>query len=235
MSDENTISVNFGKPMGLFPLAQVTLLPQQVLPLHVFEPRYKQLVERALDGSGQFAMAVFEGERWKQEYHGRPPVRRAVCIGQIAQHEKLGDGRYNLLLQGVCRARIVREVPAHDEVLYREAMLEPVGLASEETPALTDLRRRLGEWLSDGPLTQLATAEQVLEFVNNEEIPTAALLELLSFAVVSDNETRYLLLREGSAEARAELLEQELMTLRKLIRQAAWQRFDDLPKGVHWN
>ena len=63
------------------------LLPQQVIPLRIFEPRYKQMVEDVLDGTGQFAIAVFSGRRWKQEYHGKPPIRPAVCIGpgSIAQ------------------------------------------------------------------------------------------------------------------------------------------------------
>ena len=52
MSDETAIQVNFGRPMPVFPLDQVTLLPQQVLPLHIFEPRYRQMVTDALDGSG---------------------------------------------------------------------------------------------------------------------------------------------------------------------------------------
>ena len=109
MSEDNTVQVNFGKPIPLFPLDSAVLLPQQVLPLHIFEPRYRQMVERALDGAGQIAMAVFEGESWKQQYHGRPALRPAVCIGQIVQHERLPDGRYNIILQGVCRARISKE------------------------------------------------------------------------------------------------------------------------------
>src|SRR5580765_1551354 len=114
MSEETTISVNFGKPMPIFPLNSVVLLPHGVLPLHVFEDRYRQMVGDALDGSGQIAMAVFEGADWKQEYHCRPPVRPAVCVGQIIQHHKLPDGRYNIALQGICRARILQELPADD-------------------------------------------------------------------------------------------------------------------------
>ena len=114
MSDETAIQVNFGRPRPIFPLDQVTLLPQQVLPLHIFEPRYRQMVTDALDGSGQIAMAVFEGRDWKQQYHGRPPIRPAVCIGHIAQHEKLADGRYNIILRGVCRARVIKELAPRD-------------------------------------------------------------------------------------------------------------------------
>ena len=128
VTERETISVNFGRPVPIFPLDGVVLLPQQVLPLHIFEERYVQMVGRVLDGSGQIALAVFEGEDWKKDYNGTPPIRPYVCLGQIAQHEPLPGDRYNILLQGVCRARVVDETPPDEDRLYREAMLEPVGI-----------------------------------------------------------------------------------------------------------
>ena len=85
MPERETISVNFGRPVPVFPLDGVVLLPQQVLPLHIFEERYVQMVSRVLDGSGQIALAVFEGDDWKKDYDGVPPIRPYVCLGQIAQ------------------------------------------------------------------------------------------------------------------------------------------------------
>ena len=60
MPDEVSIRVNFNKPIPLFPLDSVVLLPQQVMPLHIFEPRYRQMVDEALDSVGQIAMAVID-------------------------------------------------------------------------------------------------------------------------------------------------------------------------------
>ena len=260
MSEDNSIQVNFGKPMPLFPLDSVTLLPQQLLPLHIFEDRYRQMVDQALDGAGQIAMAVFAGEQWKQNYHGRPPIRPAVCIGQIVQHERLSDGRYNVLVQGVCRARVLVELPMEEGRLYRTAMLEPVGLDpttmvvsevevdedEEETPdlglppppepePLVEVRQKICEMLEEGPLTQLVAAEPVLEFVRNEEVPTAPLLELVSFMLITDQGLRYKLLAEPSIQARAGLIVGELQHLSSLIRRAGDQRPQDWPKGMSWN
>lgn len=234
MAEAMSIQVNFGRPMPLLPLDTVALLPQQILPLHVFEPRYRQLVEDVLDGAGQLAMAVFEGTRWKQEYHGRPPIRPAVCVGQIMQHERLDDGRYNLLVQGVCRARIACELPPSEGRLYRVAMLEPVGLGESEAE-LEPVRQRLDALLSEGPLTQLRVAKLLLERVRNEQIPPAALLELVGFTVLTDPEVRYRLLEDGDPQHRAEIVERELMELRELIRRAGSQRPQDWPKGCSWN
>ena len=237
MSDEeNAIQVNFARPMPLFPLDSAVLLPQQVLPLHIFEPRYRQMVEHALDASGQIAMAIFEGDAWKQQYHGKPILRPAVCLGQIVQHERLADGRYNILIQGICRARILKEMPADGERLYRLALLEPVGVEQTiDEGMLAGVRQRLERMLSEGELTRMAAAEPILKYVQDESIPTIALLELLSFAVVSDAKTRYRLLAEGDIDARAVLVEDELQRLRDLIRRAALQRPEDWPKGCSWN
>lgn len=235
VSNETSISVNFGKPLPLFPLDRVSLLPQQVLQLHVFEPRYRQMVEQALDGAGQIGMAVFRGDAWKQQYHGRPPIRAAVCIGQIVQHQKLDDGRFNLLLQGVCRARVIKELPASEERLYRMALLEPVGIEGAEGEELGELRDSLDLMLSEGPLTRMHAAGALLEYVRNEEIPTTALMELVSFTLLTDSEVRYKLLAEGDAGARASLIRSELVGLRSLLRRAEAQRPEEWPKGCSWN
>jgi Lon protease-like protein len=234
MSEQTTIQVNFSRPVPLFPLDTVALLPQQIQPLHVFEPRYSQMVGRALDGAGQIAMAIFKGDRWKQEYHGNPPLRRAVCIGQIIQHEMISGHRYNIVVQGVCRARIVEEYMPDEDRQYREAMLEPIGV-EQEGEELPEVRRRLGELLGEGPLTQLAAAGWIAERVRNDQIPTSALLELVSFTVLSDRELRYRLLDEGDAEARAALIECELTHLQALLKRAAAQHPEDWPKGMSWN
>jgi len=233
--EDHAIQVNFGKPMPIFPLEQVTLLPQQVLPLHIFEPRYRQMVSEALDGAGQIAMAVFAGEAWKQEYHGKPTIKPTVCVGQIVQHEKLDDGRFNLLLQGVCRARVVDEKPLTAERQYRLAMLEPVGLESEAFLDLSGARTELEKLLSEGPLTRLRAAEPIVEYLRNEDYPTHALLELISFAIVTDPTLRYRLLAEGDAQERAKMILSEMHHLESLLRRAEAQRPGEIPKGCSWN
>lgn len=244
MADPPSIQVDFGRPMPLFPLNGVTLFPQQVLPLHVFEPRYRQMVRALLDGSGQFAMATFAGEEWKKNYHGRPRVRRVVCIGQIAQHESIpgeepGEERYNVLLQGICRARILRELPAQEGKLYREAMLEPVGLEAAAETKLTGVRQRLERLLSDGPLTHMRAAEPLLEFIQDSKVPTTALLEVVSFTLLGEavinQESRYQLLAEPDASERARMIVGHLGDLSSLISRARSHRPTDAPKGCSWN
>jgi uncharacterized protein len=232
---EESIQVNFGKFMPLFPLDTAVLLPQQILPLHIFEPRYRQMVEHALDTTGQFAMAVFAGTEWKKNYHGRPPLRPAVCIGQVMQHEKQDDGTYNVLLQGVCRGRIVEEQEPSAERLYRAARLTPNGVDPQEETKLYGVRERLSELLSEGPLSRLSHAEWVVKRIRDDAIPTSVILELVSFALPTAKEVRYNLLAEGDAGQRADLIEHELLDLQHLIQRAGSQHPETWPKGCSWN
>src|SRR4051794_34377802 len=92
--------------LPLFPVPNVGLLPRAILPLHVFEERYKQMTADVLgDDDQRIAMALLR-PGWEQNYYGKPAIEPVVCVGLILSHEKLPDGKYNFLLQGQTRARI---------------------------------------------------------------------------------------------------------------------------------
>src|SRR3954466_8391179 len=94
--------------MPLFPLPTVVLFPNVYLPLHIFEPRYREMVSDALDGDRLIGMVLLR-PGWQQEYEGRPPVYPIGCSGVITHVEKQQDGRYNLVLRGLERFRIIEE------------------------------------------------------------------------------------------------------------------------------
>ena len=235
VQDEESIRVNFGHPMPVFPIAGLTLLPQQVVPLHIFESRYRVMVREVLDGSGQIAMACFAGAAPVSDASKPLPLRPAVCVGHIINHEKLSGGRYNILLQGVCRAKIMREFETKQDRPYRTAQLEPVSLESADPDRLDGLREHVSDMLSEGALSKLRVADRVLEFVRNEDIPPEVLLELISFTLIEDQETRYRLLAEGRSEQRASIVERELGRLGRVLDAASRQSRDDWPKGMSWN
>ena len=103
----------------LFPLPNVVLFPQMPLPLHVFEPRYRKMVEDTLAGHRTIGMTLLR-PGWEPDYHGRPPVYPTGCAGVIEQSEPLADGRFNLLVRGTTRFRIVTE---HEGEPYRLAAI----------------------------------------------------------------------------------------------------------------
>jgi Lon protease-like protein len=129
----------FSGRVPLFPLPNVVLFPCAALPLHIFEPRYRAMMREALSGERLIAMALLK-PGYEAEYAGNPPVWDVVGIGRILEHEALADGRYNLVLWGVARARIV-EVVRSDP--YRTARVELLEDRSAEGEAYERRRRVL--------------------------------------------------------------------------------------------
>src|SRR3954470_17254142 len=104
----------------LFPLPTVVLFPGVFLPLHIFEPRYREMVADALDGDRIIGMVLLR-PGWERNYEGRPPVFSVGCTGVMTHVEKLPDGRYNLVLRGIERFRIIDE---DHQLSYRRATVE---------------------------------------------------------------------------------------------------------------
>ncbi len=234
MSDEPVI--RFGKALPLFPLSAVVLFPHGVLPLHIFEDRYRQMVDDTLDTSGQIAMAVYASPEPGSWTHDAAPLRPVVCIGQILQHQRLPDGRFNIALQGLLRARIAREIPPVSGRLYRQAIMEPFGTFDPAADrSLSTARERLTSMLSSTPLTHLRDSSTVLKHMANPTIPTSAILELMTLSFINDNDLRYRLLATPDAKGRARLIESELESLARLLRQAQPQMDVHPPKGCSWN
>ena len=118
--------------MPIFPLPETVFFPHVVLPLHLFEPRYRQMGEDASKGDGLLVVVLLK-PGWKRDYEGTPPVHEMATLGQLVEHEKLEDGRFNIVLRGVERVRILE--PEASELaegkLYR---LRPIETAREHSP-----------------------------------------------------------------------------------------------------
>jgi len=158
----------------LFPLENVVLLPDAVVPLHVFEPRYRQLTADALAGDRRIGMVAVRPEH-AHEMAGDPPVYGVGCAGVVAEHQRLADGRYHILLHGVHRFRILSELPREGERLYRIAETEALPEEMGDAPRAGRLRDQVIDLLQ-------RLAERTLGV--DREIDTAQLrrLELARFA-----------------------------------------------------
>jgi Lon protease-like protein len=134
--------------LAIFPLSNVVLFPGVQTPLHVFEPRYRQLMEHALAGSRCIGMVAVPPEH-TGEMAGDPPVYPIGCAGSIAWAQRLPDGRFNLVLSGTHRYRIVGEEPRPAHRLYRVVLAERLDdpFPPATRPRAADLRRRILERL----------------------------------------------------------------------------------------
>ena len=101
-------TVDAAPALPLFPLPNVVLFPNVFLPLHIFEPRYRAMVADALEGDRLIGMVLLR-PGWEGDYEGRPPVFPTGCAGLITHHERLPDGRYNIVLRGLEKFRILDE------------------------------------------------------------------------------------------------------------------------------
>lgn len=109
----------------IFPLPNVVLFPNVFLPLHIFEPRYRQMTADALAGDRIIGMVVLRPGH-EADYEGNPPIYSTGCSGLITHSEKLDDGRYNLVLRGIEKFTIQSEEPPAVGRLYRSAVISPI-------------------------------------------------------------------------------------------------------------
>ncbi len=103
--------------LPIFPLAGALLFPRSALPLHIFEPRYREMVKDALGGEKLIGMVQ------PRDRNDPPAVFGTGCIGRIIESEALNDGRFNIVLEGTRRFRIVRELAA--QTPYRQVHADP--------------------------------------------------------------------------------------------------------------
>lgn len=202
MSEPLDLPANFDLTTRLFPLPNVVFFPAVTLPLHVFEPRYRQMTADSLATDKLITMALLR-PGWEAEYDGRPPLYTVGCIGKIIGEEKLKDGRYNLMLRGLRRVRILHEPLTQKP--YRSAKIElledliapPADLFDLASKLVDQARRWFKEMgiASDKALRQLST-----------ELPANLLSDVLAFALPLDLVFKQQLLEELSIMRRTEQL-----------------------------
>ena len=176
--------------LPIFPLPNVVFFPRIILPLHIFEPRYKHMVREVLQNERSLGMVLLQ-QGWQNDYLGAPLVHKIGCMGRIETYEKLPEGRFNILLNGVRRFEILRFV---QEKPYRLAVVKLL----EETPFvlenhqqlraredlmekfLTYLQHVLGMELNDDRFDRTASLETVVNQVAAVlDIPVQTKQELL--------------------------------------------------------
>ncbi len=129
----------------LFPLPEVTLLPGEMFPLYVFEPRYRQLLEDAQDGERLIALPRFQ-PGWREAYHANPRVHPCLGVGRIAAARRRPDGTSDVVLHGVARVRlleVVREMP------YRLARVDDLDEAVSDPARLAEIVAEIDERLRE--------------------------------------------------------------------------------------
>jgi Lon protease-like protein len=187
----------------IFPLPSIVLLPGALLPLHIFEPRYRAMVKDALEGEKLIAMALLKSG-WQPDYEGAPAVETEVGLGRIVAHALLEDGRSNMVLAGLRRATIVREDLSRP---YRMAELEvhEDDLSRKATDEEAALRETTLARLREVP-HELARDHVRLKVVQQIDVPLGVVLDLAADALELGVRDKQALLAEPRVVPRAKLL-----------------------------
>ena len=145
-ADPNDATADFTGRAAIFPLPNVTLFPNVMLPLHIFEPRYRCMAEDTLNGDGYLALGLLK-DGWEDRYETKEcEIHDIVCLGKVIANERLEDGRHYLMLQGLRRAKLVTELET--DLPYRLGMLELVDDVYPLDPVIDRERRQeeLVDW-----------------------------------------------------------------------------------------
>ncbi len=188
----------------LFPLPNLVMFPHVLQPLHVFEPRYRAMLEEALADDRLIAMAVLN-PGWEADYEGRPPISPMACLGRIISHHQLEDGSYNVLLLGIERVRLIRELEPTKS--FREAEVEVCEdfYPPEAAAQRAALHRKLGSSLLKA-LPLVPQAREQLDQLMAADLPLGVLADIISYLLDIDRKEKESLLWECDVHVRVKKL-----------------------------
>ncbi len=225
------LAINFSQPMPLLPVTEGVPLPHATVQLHLHDPRCRKMARDTIQAAGLIALAVPELDAWSGRWRDYPPVRPHVCIAYAARHKALDGGAEQLLLQGICRARLVRELAGGP---YRIAVVNPTEGHAPPEAEMAPTRRRIERLLADTVLGQLTSVCAIHHWLS-EEIPMSTLIDLASITICNDMQQRYAMLAEPDIVARAVWLEEFLHRTRRTLLLAERLEPDGVINGVCHN
>jgi uncharacterized protein len=181
--------------LSIFPLAGALLFPGLRLPLHIFEPRYRAMVSDSMARDRRIAM--IQPKPGRTEEGDLPPIFDIGCVGKIENVEALDDGRYNLVLEGVSRFRILKELNVTTPFRQVEAELlpdmddEPLGIANRaalemESRRFADALGYAVDWESVARLDDEALVNGIAQIAPFDSAAKQALLEANSLSDRAD-------------------------------------------------
>ena len=187
----------------VFPLPEYVLFPHTLVPFHIFEPRYRQMIEECLAGERLIVVSgLLQG--WEDDYYGAPPICRVGCLGKIVNEERVEDGRYNIFVNGLAPVAIGTHRQTQP---YRIANVDVLQEATPQEPdAVADSLSRLRQVCAQLAEAAETSGEEALHKLLATTDNLDVLTYRLSAMAVADPKTRQILLEAGCPLVRAELL-----------------------------
>jgi len=189
----------------VFPLPNLVMFPHVMQALHIFEPRYRAMLEEAVEDDRLIALGVL-APGWEKEYEGRPALRSTACLCRVATHQRTPEGTYNVLLLGVRRIKLVRELPA--KKLFRvveSEILEEFEPADAPAGAAAELQQRLLAAFKQA-MPKMPAAYEQLDQLLGSQITLGMLADIVAYTIDLDLEWKMRLLAECDVFRRTEML-----------------------------
>jgi uncharacterized protein len=191
--------------LPIFPLPELTFFPHTLLPLHVFEARYRTMVMDCLARDRRMAVVGLK-PGYEPAYEGKPAVYPVAGVGRIVQSERLATGRFNILLKGEGRVRIDRELPS--DTLYRMVAGSLLGETGAERDGVGALAARVtGRCLGILRAVNRPTAEMEKALAG---AAPGAVCDRIASAIIPEAAARQALLEEMDVERRLSKLAEGL-------------------------
>lgn len=189
--------------LKIFPLPGSVLVPGGYLPLHVFEPRYREMIADCLAGDRVLAVATL-APGWETNYEGRPAIFPMMGVGYVEKDEKLSNGRFNILLHGLLRVRMLDEHPATRAYREIRAALVPDAVRPQDREPLLALTITLQRLVLDLATAMPDSSARPLSRAAAQERDPAKLADLVGAAVLTEAEGRQAFLEELDVRRRLE-------------------------------
>jgi Lon protease-like protein len=208
MSDDEPLAFSpdqFSGRARVFPLPNLVMFPHVMQALHIFEPRYRAMFEEAIDDDRLVALGSL-APGWEENYDGRPPLQPHACLCRIATHQRTTEGTYNVLVLGVRRLRLVRELPP--KKLFRvveSEIMEDVMPDDATAGKAAALQRQLLEAFKQS-MPKVPHAHEQLDQLLGSQITLGMLADIVAYTIELDLETKLRLLAECDIFERTRLL-----------------------------
>ena len=191
---------NFSGIVPVFPLSTVVFFPNTLLPLHIFEQRYREMLSDSQADEKIIAMALLKPGWEKNPNDQNPEIFNVAGMGRIVTSETFNDGRSNIVLYGLKRIKILEEI--NDNKAYRKAKIEILNNHLDDNTNSDSLRKHIDYLISSW--NDIVGENNKQRVLVNTDLPLSSLTDVLASVLIADIFERQKMLEETSVEKRAE-------------------------------
>lgn len=201
LDDVTRLPEDFDRRVRLFPLPELVVFPHAMQPLHIFEPRYCEMLAESLSTDRLIAMATLTGGVATMP-QSAPPIASTVCLGRIISHAEVEGDRHNVLIVGIRRAKIVHELEAGRSFRIAEVEVEQDVYSPAKANQRLQLKQELLESFAE-IIPPRANVQQNLHELMAGQMGLGPITDIISYTLPFDVESKLSLLGQPDVDARA--------------------------------